>query len=46
MENGKYTLVKVKNNDQEIWIPLVDEYLIKIDNEQKIIFVKNFERLS
>jgi len=45
MDNGKYSLVKVEFNQKKIWVPLVDEYLDKINDDKKIIVIKNFERL-
>jgi len=45
MNNGKYSLVKIEFDKKKIWVPLVDEYLDKINDNKKIIVIKNFERL-
>ncbi|QGS51761.1 ribosome maturation factor RimM [Spiroplasma tabanidicola] len=46
MFNGAQDLVKIKTNDnKQFWVPCVDEYVIEIDYDNKIIYAKNIEIL-
>ncbi|AKU80059.1 ribosome maturation factor RimM [Spiroplasma turonicum] len=46
INNGFYWIVKINFNKNNIWIPLVDEYIIDINDKDKVIYVKNIERLD
>ncbi|ATZ18234.1 ribosome maturation factor RimM [Mesoplasma melaleucae] len=46
--NGQHDLVKVllENETKEFWVPLVDMYTTNIDDESRIITLKNIEGLK
>ncbi|AHI52696.1 ribosome maturation factor RimM [Spiroplasma culicicola] len=47
MFNGAQDLLKVQENQTtQYWIPYVDEFIINCDDDTKIIYVKNIERLK
>lgn len=48
MFNGKHDLIKVLLEDETkaFWVPLVHVYTINIDDEPRIITLKNIERLK
>ncbi|AGR41986.1 ribosome maturation factor RimM [Spiroplasma diminutum] len=46
MFNGAHDLIKVENNDKEIWIPCVDFYVEKIEEENKKLYLKEVEVLN
>ncbi|KNG79553.1 ribosome maturation factor RimM [Mycoplasma sp. HU2014] len=46
MSNAVQELVKIKSNDKQFWVPIVDVYIDSIDWENEIIIAKDIEGLK
>lgn len=46
MENSFQSSVKVLINGNSIWIPVVDRYVLEIDDDNKKIFIADWEELA
>lgn len=42
---GVNNIVRVKNNDKEFLIPLIDEYIVRFDQNEKVLYTKNAKNL-
>ncbi|WP_338985475.1 ribosome maturation factor RimM [Spiroplasma endosymbiont of Diplazon laetatorius] len=45
MFNGAHDLIKIKVNEKDLWIPCVDFYIEEVDEQEKIIKLKEIEVL-
>ncbi|QHX36528.1 ribosome maturation factor RimM [Spiroplasma sp. BIUS-1] len=46
MFNGAHDLIKIKYENENIWVPCVDFYIKEIDEENEKIYLKEIEVLS
>ncbi|UWD35416.1 16S rRNA processing protein RimM [Mycoplasma cottewii] len=46
MSNSAQELVKIKSDDKQFWVPIVDVYIDSIDWENEVIIAKDIEGLK